>query len=178
MIDTSHKCTCAEPKAAQQLPPHSCEPNIGQTEYKKELDDASCGTLSDMWNKTRESGHRRPDDSAGDVVPNSKLTSFILITDHLSNASVSCPMSLCMLTTCKHSAFISPMIQASFQTLAYGNLHHAPSLNENFPLPTPHQFETRTTRSIKFPASHTAFLEAAKQTHGAVDHLVLIIFTD
>ena len=44
----------AESKAAQQLSSHFCEFTIGQTEHKEGLDDASCGTASDMWNKLKE----------------------------------------------------------------------------------------------------------------------------
>ena len=64
----------------RQLPPHSCGPTIGQTEYQEELDDAPYGTAPDMWNILRKSALQRPDDSACNRRPKLEAD-LILITD-------------------------------------------------------------------------------------------------
>ena len=101
-----------------------------------------------MWNKLRKSGQQRPNNSAGNVVPNSKLTSLILITDLSINVFMHA-YYLQALSLQYHQ-----MIQASFQALAHGNPHHAPTLNEQSFLSISNllsKLETQDLDQIKFP---------------------------
>ena len=112
------------------------------------------------------SGQQRPDDSACNRRP--KLEADLIHPDHRSIYltqvyAVTCPISLCMLTRSKIPAgtqpSISSMIQASFQALAHGNPHHAPTLNEkkeSFSLASNLNAGPRSDQ-IPFPASTPPF---------------------